>query len=240
MIQARIAILALATLIFAVDDVFEDMPSPFDGLNVFVGVGGQAFAGNLELQDDNTAAIISVANTTIPKGFIEASYNYSNGLWITGYQVSSGLSAGEWSIYESVINDNFSNKIIAQTPLDFSFSAIKGFIPNPSTLIKARAGVGTSLQRYKMIETILNIKTTLENEKYSGFLEGGISTTVNLLTTWGVEIGIDGRYSMSDKITISEARGLDDNKGSLSFEPKNHFSWVGKIGLVYQQETPLG
>lgn len=293
--KSWIALLALTTYVPAAADVFEDIPSPFDEWNIAAGLTVQSNIGLIE-EESPTSIPVSYSYPVIPKGYIDASYNYSSGLWLTGIQVSATLGAGEWTIYDipygqqlvpqldiaepgdpigedlpdgtaeaeveplpeldiigfdengipilgveenddPIIADDdqilIGNNGIAingqrtfiTSPLDFSISAVKGFIPNPSTLFKARVGIGRSLQNYHEQYTQ---SLTTKSKAHTNFIDTGISITVNLLTNWGMEIALDGRYN------LYKAVALDSKfRDPYTIEPTNHLSWQAKIGLVY-------
>lgn len=206
-------LIIISTLCYGFDDVFEDIPSPFSGINVFIGLGGQADYGEISINGDKSSSVF------IPKGFIELSYNKDSGLWVSGMSAILGISAGEYTLSETT------RTLYTQYPLDLGLSVHRGFMPNPSTLMKVHVGGGRAAINYG-ISSGGNTKI----EDHYLYFESGASITVNLLTTLGVEIGVSGRFhSIEDSIANTETISHDESKTS----------WIAKIGAVYQKETKM-
>lgn len=212
--KLRSLLILICTLCYGFDDVFEDIPSPFNGMNVFIGFGGQANYGEVSIEANKHPSVF------IPKGFIELSYNKDSGLWVNGMSATLGISAGEY-----ILSETNARTLYTQLPLDIGLNVHRGFMPNPSTLMKVHVGGG----RAAINQGISSGGNTKVEDHYLYF-ESGASITVNLLTTLGVEIGVSGRFHSIEDITVNtETISHDESKTS----------WIAKIGAVYQKETKM-
>lgn len=190
-------------------DGFDAIPSQFSGYNVFLGFAGQSRGGNVAYGE------YKLQGALMPTAKIEGVYQQEDGMWVNGMGVV--LSVG---VIDSVLIKNpvENADLTVAYPYSVGVIARRGFLFNPSTMLAFSLGGGSEKITY-----------TEASEKYDDtalYINGGISMTLAVLMTWGVEIGLNVR---ADKEIETQLDGVNVNPGVLS--------WAGKVGLVYHPES---
>ncbi|MEC7030792.1 MAG: hypothetical protein VXW87_03930 [Pseudomonadota bacterium] len=204
----RILVIVLYASTFAFDDVFEDIPSQFEGANVYFGVLSEAPNG-LSVYDG-----IKFSNPIALKGAVEFVYQKESSLWVRGVVGRFAMSPFEQEVYEK----NGSNKIALKSPWDVSIGYRLGFLFNPSTMVATNIGVGMAQESFQ------EEGSEVEADYY--YLDTGLTMTLGVLTTWGVEMGVGARFRGDESSSLS---------ASKEFAPPSKL-WTSKFGLVYHRE----
>ena len=193
---------------WAIDDVFDDIPSQFEGINVFFGLLSDASVGLSEYD------VYKYATPTIFSGLIEVAYQSEQDLWVSGFL--GHLAIGP--IEEQIFENNAANKIEIKHPIDVGVGYRVGFLFNPSTMLATNVGLGMAQEDYKEVG--------LRTDKRYVYFNTGVSMTLGVLTAWGVEMGLDFRMRNTKKAELL------NGKKYLPAE----YGVAGKFGLVYHRE----
>ncbi len=198
----------LVSSVCGYDDVFDDIPSQFDGWNVFLGVTTQS---QLDVAEYD---VYKFSGPTVFRGWVEVLYQNEKDLWVSGVVSHLGFSYYDKQVFE---NDG-SNKIGLKFPLDFGVAYRKGFLFNPSTMLAANIGLGVVNVSYN--------ESSNDTDANYYYLDAGVSMVLGVLTTWGAEIGVGLRASNDESCYLS---------GSKKYSPPR-FDWGSKLGMVYHFE----
>lgn len=226
-------ILILATGFVHATDIFEDIPSPFAGVNVALSVATQ---GHYGANSNVFNTPIVTPNIFFPKALIEVSYNQDHGFWLRGGSVSMSFTQGEYTVLSvsQWSNDGLRNNLLATKPrLSCTASLHQGFMPNPSTLLKLHLGAGIENTEYHYSVSLNQaIQTKDLYDEYILFIESGLSMTLNLLDKWSIEMGIDARKRHTNALTFEDPNvGEDEAKPTIDEE--HQIAWISKLGIVY-------
>lgn len=192
----------------AVDDVFDDIPSQFEGVNVFFGVVSDSSVGLAEYD------VYKYASPAIFSGLIEVAYQSEKDLWVSGFLGHIAISPFEEQIFEN----NAANKIEIKHPIDAGVGYRVGFLFNPSTMLATNVGLGLAQEDYKEVG--------LRTDRRYYYVDAGISMTLGVLTTWGVEMGVDFRMRNAERAELL---------GGKKYLPAE-YGVSGKFGMVYHRE----
>lgn len=209
----RMILASLACMSVAFDEVFTDIPSQFEGLNIFVGVGGSA-------QGDQVTYInYKLQGPLMPRVKAEVSYLHDKDLWVKGMLGFLDISLADRIVFEQA---NASTLKI-EYPWAIGVAGKMGFLFNPSTLLSATLGLGYERVRLDLVDN-----PSVENEYV--FVRGGVAIAMAVLTQWGLEIGLDAQVSGGEETQVTTANKY--TQGNWFFN--------GRVGVVYHRESELG
>lgn len=172
--------LAIPSLCFGFDDIFDDIPNFFDGYNFSAGLLQSSPLDVSNITDTNSDDITEIFLPSHFLGTIHITSQNSDSISLFGQYIAAGAGITD--------QDTTSNthKLTVDSPFFIELGVRTGIMANPSSLLYAEAGVGR-----EHTQTHINTQSISDTHFY-----GSLSTGIELgvLEEWGVQIAVSARY----------------------------------------------
>lgn len=205
-------LLLLASFVFAIDDVFTDIPSQFDGFNYSISTGMNAQVGLVKLAD------VIMRGTTDPRLDFSIFHQAEHNLVVSGKGIVISVGGNQHVLYDTT---DSSGTLTVESPWGIAIVYRKGFLFNPSTMFAMKIGIGgeKNIYRYEKVES---------SEEDHTYVLGGVDIVIGVLTKWGIEMGLEGRALEAKTVTVNDANLYKYTAPQRVF--------AGRIGVVYHHE----
>lgn len=202
----------LPTMCFGFDDIFDEIPNFFDGVNFSAGIMQYHLLDSSNISDTESTDITDIFFPPHFLGTIHICSQSSNSISLLGryLAIGGGLSSQETTAHN--------HKFTIDAPYFIELGVRTGLMANPSSLLYTEIGIGRE-------HTKIGIKTQLLNVSVSGsYFYGSLSAGIELgvFEEWGTQIAVSARFNHDSE--------QSNNRFTV---PDMHFGTTASLRLTY-------
>lgn len=232
----------IAAFGFCTDDVFDEIPSFFDGINVAVGVQTiyPHSVAEFRFTDD------LFANAARPGQLLLSGYL---GLFSTesvsnkGFLIAAGstLADGDLMMLSSTITGANNAKKFESTISEWYVSAHgrNGVLVNPATLIYGQLGAGITSYEIETDHVVTVSVPLIDRERYF-YLDASVGIEAAAIEEWGLQVDLSARYFSERILSVGHQAVIRDANVAATELSKYEFPQVelgAALRLVYHDMT---